>query len=378
MGRDSLLQAGMLSNRVVASWMGLADELPDAWVNGEVGIYRDEAVVVDGNLITARYPNDTTAFTQEFMRHLAKQGGLPMPAKQAKVLLVMPDLSGHFQYVSGKTLNVLGHQTQWIRSEKELNSYLNRPEDDRMSPDVVLVFPGEKGAALQQTEAWSQIPAAPIVVLSGDDYLSQLREAGTLTQKHGRTIPKPTSTVYSAVIALADGFDDRVVANMQAVLPALGYQVTTVAERSGWITGNEGLRVYAQFTHDSVQLTDDALVVAPGVTWPQHKPEARQAIVADWTEKQAERDQQRQTWLIQQYQNGKSMIIAGFDGVRLGTHEAFKGLKFSTSPQARWSFGKKGAKFSDEPVLQSSDRILTFANHQALPQLLEHLMSIKK
>ena len=67
-------------NRMVASWMGLADELPDAWVNGEVGIYRDEAVVVDGNLITARYPNDTEAFTQEFMRHTwQQQGGLPMP-----------------------------------------------------------------------------------------------------------------------------------------------------------------------------------------------------------------------------------------------------------------------------------------------------------
>ena len=247
-GPRLVAQAGMLSNRVTASWMGLADELPDAWVNGEVGVYRDEAVVVDGNLITARYPNDTTAFTQEFMRHMAKQGGLPMPEKQARVVVVMPDLSGHFQYVSGKTLNVLGHETQWIRSEKELAKYVDQPAEERMQPDLVLVFPGEKSAALQQSDSWAKLPQVPQVVLAEADYLDQLRQAGKLTQEHGRAIPAPTKPVYTAVIALADGFDDRVVANMQAVLPALGYQVTTVADRSGWITGNEGLRVKAEAT----------------------------------------------------------------------------------------------------------------------------------
>ena len=66
------------------------------------------------------------------------------------------------------------------------------------------------------------------------------------------------------MIVLADGFDDRVVANMQAVLPALGYQVTTAGYRTGWMTGNEGLRVRVAATYDEVSLTEDALVVAPG------------------------------------------------------------------------------------------------------------------
>ena len=98
------------------------------------------------------------------------------------------------------------------------------------------------------------------------------------------------------------------------------------------------------------------MVVAPGITWPQHDPEARQAVAASGPKNKASVIH-RQTWLVEQYQGGKSMIVVGFDAIRLGRHEAFKGMRFASSPQARWSFGKKGAKFSDEAVLQSADRL---------------------
>ena len=106
------------------------------------------------------------------------------------------------------------------------------------------------------------------------------------------------------------------------------------------------------------------------MTWPQHDPEARQGVPAAWTSQQAERDQQRVAWMIDQYQSGRHLITVGFDSLRLGRDAVFAGMQFASSPQAIWSFGKQGAKHSKQSVTQSADRLLSAANHEALPELI--------
>jgi protease I len=54
-----LASAGLLAGRRITSWPGIRDDLVNAG-----GVWRDEAVVRDGNLVSSRGPQDLRAFTQ--------------------------------------------------------------------------------------------------------------------------------------------------------------------------------------------------------------------------------------------------------------------------------------------------------------------------
>jgi protease I len=65
----TLIEAGVVSGKKIASWPSLKTDLTNAgaeWV--------DEEVVRDGNLVTSRKPDDITAFNRE-MISLFKDGG---------------------------------------------------------------------------------------------------------------------------------------------------------------------------------------------------------------------------------------------------------------------------------------------------------------
>ena len=62
-----LVSAGLVAGRRLTSFWG--DGVPDE-ITAAGGIYVDEDVVVDGNLITSRWPMDLPAFMQEVMRAL--------------------------------------------------------------------------------------------------------------------------------------------------------------------------------------------------------------------------------------------------------------------------------------------------------------------
>jgi protease I len=64
-----LVSAGLVAGRRLTSFWG--DGVPDE-IRSAGGIYVDEDVVVDGNLITSRWPMDLPAFMQEVMRTLRK------------------------------------------------------------------------------------------------------------------------------------------------------------------------------------------------------------------------------------------------------------------------------------------------------------------
>ena len=68
-GAYLLVSADLVAGRRLTSFWG--DGVPDE-IKAAGGIYVDEDVVVDGNLITSRWPMDLPAFMREVMRMLRK------------------------------------------------------------------------------------------------------------------------------------------------------------------------------------------------------------------------------------------------------------------------------------------------------------------
>lgn len=62
-----LSSAEVLRNRKATCWKGVRDDLKQAG-----GIYQDQEVVVDGNLISSRSPDDIPAFCREMIKALRK------------------------------------------------------------------------------------------------------------------------------------------------------------------------------------------------------------------------------------------------------------------------------------------------------------------
>jgi protease I len=58
----TLVEAGVLQGRTLASWPSLQTDIRNAG-----GTWQDEEVVVDGNLITSRNPDDIPAFTKALL-----------------------------------------------------------------------------------------------------------------------------------------------------------------------------------------------------------------------------------------------------------------------------------------------------------------------
>lgn len=64
-GAQVLISAGVLEGRKATCYEGVRDDLKAAGGN-----YSDEEVVVDGNLITSRFPADLPAFSREILKAL--------------------------------------------------------------------------------------------------------------------------------------------------------------------------------------------------------------------------------------------------------------------------------------------------------------------
>ncbi len=64
-GPQTLISAGLLKGRKATCYPTVARELKDAGVH-----YEDREVVIDGNLVTSRSPDDLPAFMREMMKKL--------------------------------------------------------------------------------------------------------------------------------------------------------------------------------------------------------------------------------------------------------------------------------------------------------------------
>src|SRR5262245_56173697 len=66
-GQQLLISAGALDGRQVTCSPGIRDDVRSAGA-----VYRDEAVVIDGNLLTARWPSDLPAFAAAVVKLLTR------------------------------------------------------------------------------------------------------------------------------------------------------------------------------------------------------------------------------------------------------------------------------------------------------------------
>jgi len=64
-GPQTLISAGLLKGRRVTCYSSVANEMRDAGA-----LYEDSEVVVDGNLVTSRQPEDLPAFMRETMKKI--------------------------------------------------------------------------------------------------------------------------------------------------------------------------------------------------------------------------------------------------------------------------------------------------------------------
>lgn len=64
-GPQILVSAGLLKGRTATCYKTVAPELKEAGAD-----YQDQELVVDGNLITSRHPEDLPAFNREIMRRV--------------------------------------------------------------------------------------------------------------------------------------------------------------------------------------------------------------------------------------------------------------------------------------------------------------------
>ena len=64
-GPQVLISAGLLANRKVTSYIGIRDDVKLAGA-----LYEDSPVVIDGQLITSRKPEDIPQFNDAFARAL--------------------------------------------------------------------------------------------------------------------------------------------------------------------------------------------------------------------------------------------------------------------------------------------------------------------
>lgn len=366
-GPRLLMRAGVLRDRVVTGLFRIPNEVPQAWQDGAMGTYIDQAVVRDGNLITARYPGDMTVFINEYIKALAQAQGLPALPQVARLAVVVDGIDDqHARWALLDVPRVLGSEVREIRTQNHLDALL---ADDEWNSDAVLVLPGSQ---LSQ-DALGQLPGDLLQLEAQGHYADYLPLIADAIRDHGRIAERPDPPVATALIAIAPGFDDAAVAGMQAVLAIQGYEVALVAEAddAGWVRGMQGLTLWAEDRH-YIARQESVIIVAPGGFWPMADSRARQAAEPpSWLEQRDQRDQARIGWLTERYHSGDTLVLMGMDALRVGRgNEVFAGLGFASSPQTRWGFGRDGASFSSDTARRSAERLFTASGAAAIPALV--------
>ncbi|MCH8539845.1 MAG: DJ-1/PfpI family protein [Opitutales bacterium] len=399
------------------TWTGLfsiADELADQWIQ-RPGRYIDQAVVRDGNLVTARYPRDMNVFSWAFLEVLAEKGGIAPQPLSGEVVLVLSNYEerwGNWHFFSRLIAAVEafgvdieragGNNPEWIErvlGEKDLSDegrfilaldiheedWANVPDDLRMlALEHPLLVAGEGMRELlrerevptvwleeRRIPAWTQA----VMGLAKEASKNKKRFDPSLSPVSVRPELKEVDqpTVF---LAMREGFYDESFVAWVEALQATGLsEIALVADETGEVTGRNGLTVEATLAHADVEVGEGSLVVAPGFIWPQHNEGSRQTEQPAWLEDQEARDAARVDWLLEARENGATLFLTSLDALRVGRMEIFEGKRFSASEQSRWAFGRSGARYTDAPVTLSAERLITVRHGNDAAKALELLSS---
>lgn len=485
-GPRLLMRAGLLEDRVTTCLFAVKNELADAWSAGQYGKYVDAPVVVDDNLITSRYPQDSPAFARAFLEQLARRdGGLDIPDAPAQALLVATGTTPHIRWIFREIPPILSTEVQHV-DESNLAEIAEQAKTDEYGALVVVDGPGfrkladnqdfrklverfnqadvpvvafneaaelfekmeiqpdrkvqgrfakmigvlasapqrkEAGPAdLPDSAAWIRLSKGfsgrhyaavyALLDLEGTQPIAVGQQAGWVRSAQGypvhlrrRTNRMPAAEQMieirgeqielgsqddlaeklqaalsegegkpTAVLALRSGFDGMAAEAVRAALRARGHRVRIVGPKTGQMRGVNGMVLEVEKTYaSSGDLPDDVIIAAPGSFWPAKTAKARQAEQPAWLEAQAEKDQARLGWMLERYDRGATLLLFGTDSLQVGRLERFKGRKFATTDQARWSFGKSGGKFSGDPARLSAERLISAKGFNAVGEAVKLL-----
>ncbi len=159
----------------------------------------------------------------------------------------------------------------------------------------------------------------------------------------------------SAVVAAAEGADDRVVAAMLPWLSAQGRIPRLMGHTNGWLRGAAGVPFAVEGTYAAPPpLASRLWVVLPGAVWPE--PPALEAARIDWA--------------VNAYSNGATLAVFGLDVLALARrHPALlKGRVVAASGQTLWALRDVGVTLDlSLPAAMSAPRLLTVRGAADLP-----------
>ncbi len=382
-GPRLLMQAGVVTDRPVTGLWSIKDELPELWRSPKRGRYLDQAVVRDRNLLCGRHVADLGTFLPAMLRHFADAGGVDLPRNAVRVVTIYPGADGHVKWQHSHMVRPTFVDAKVFTSTREIDGLEPQPKSDEPNAfdplsdmDVLAVLGEGEMKGFAESDNMRRIVAAALreqrpIVASADG--AKLLEAMGLNHNQysvttgseeqmiadicalGRPVaakrkpqgePAEATDRRVAVMALHDGFDDETYAAMRALLAYHDLHVVNVAPGGDWVRGVNGLPAEVDYTYGSDKLPKIAVIVAPGVTWPQGEGDKTQAA--------------RIQWLRDQYRDGAVIIAFGRDSLEISKHEMFKGKKFACTHQAVWAFKRKtGGSYANEDALVTAERLIT-------------------
>ena len=363
-----LALAGVLKGRACTFPWAIADDLADAWKQGLLGQYLDQPVAVDGTLITGRSSADLEAFLSQLTRAVrigpAVDAAHPprlavinpgAPRRMVWAAAVAPTFHGiDVQEVAVKDLatfaascdaNALdllvvldGRELDELKATPALASLVSAMGSDKARPRVAAVGP----AAEMLGELKLMTPGVAALKGRTEDLPFQIVSMARAAHRPGAAA-EPNAAPYTAVLALAEGFDERVVIGMECYLRFHGFTVLRVGPSAGFVRGMGRLPIQAAVGYDAPgAIAADATIIAPGGLWPRGSD-----------------SQRRIDWILERYKGGARGVAFGLDSLELASQEALAGKSFATSDQARSSFSKDGGRYSDARATLTAERLVT-------------------
>lgn len=382
-----LMEAGLLRDRSGTALWSVKDEKPELWTGGAIGNYLDQPVVLDGNIMTGRHVADVYLFVPRFLAFLEAEGGLALPSRVTKPLVIYPGATGHLKWEWGQMMTSARMETILATKQDELTDDVMKQDFDALAifgeaEDIAKVLTrdsakqlidkaskGNKPIVLSPgghalLKSWDILPEQ-VVITDGREEVkmaavfARMRDIANAEKKTNDSTQAANGAKAQllAVIVIEPGFDDRVALATKAILEYRDFEVVYAAKDAGWVTGISGVRVDAH-SWDAQAVAKAKLFVGPGMVWPEDKEP---------------QESDRAKWLLKRYSEGATLLVFGRDSVAVGRDPQFKGSKFASSGQALWNFGKTGGKFTREDAVVSTDRLVSGSGADAVAEAIKLL-----
>jgi len=342
-GPRILARQGLLDGRVATALVNVKEEMPYHWEQKAFGQYMDQEVVIDGALITSRYPLDSSPFAVSLLKQYANLGYLPVRKTQPNILVINAGVN-RMQYYAFIGAGLVNNGANVITANPE-----SLDETDQENIDFVCLVGEEIPSSLVRKVKRNWKSNHIIVESTNHDEL-KLSLLETLERAHSLTtnIHIEEKEEIKAVIVIRNQFDDEVFIQTSNYLQGAGIAFRVVSDNKGWITGLKGFKALSENTFMELEnLESNVTIFLPGGFW----------TLQDYREEE-EQNASYIKWTLEKWKKGATVVAFGSDPWRLLNRKEFEGLPVAASDMYRWNF-RGTAKYTDERVVNSTERIIT-------------------